>query len=89
MNLKKQYSITINIIIISFVLILILLASNLRFYKLTKTYSEYDENFMISLHKGAIENKNVSIIEPKVEEISGAINQLLFLKRSNICTSKF
>jgi hypothetical protein len=61
MNLKKKYSISINIITISFVLILILIASHLRFYKLTKTYSEYDENFMISLHKGAIENKKVSI----------------------------
>ncbi len=83
MNLKKQYSITINIIIISFVLILILLASNLRFYKLTKTYSEYDENFMISLHKGAIENKNVSInLGPIHKDININIETLHNLEKS-------
>ena len=83
MILKKKYSITINIIIISFVLILILLATNLRFYKLTKTYSEYDENFMISLHKGAIEDKNVSInLGPIHKDININIETLHNLEKS-------
>ena len=39
--------------------------------------------------KAIEKNKKVSIIDPKKEENKGAMNQVFFLKRSNICTSKF
>ena len=61
MNLKKIYLQKKGLIIFSVILVLILLSSHLRFYKLTKTYSEYDENFMITLHKSALQDKEVSI----------------------------
>ena len=32
-------------------------------------------------------NKNVSIVEPIIEEVSGAINHFFFLNLSNIWTS--
>ena len=34
-------------------------------------------------------NKKVSVIEPIKDEVRGAMNQLFFLRLSNICTSKF
>ena len=61
MNLKNFYLQKKGLIIFSVILVLILLSSHLRFYKLTKTYSEYDENFMITLHKSALQDREVSI----------------------------
>ena len=40
-----------SIIFFSIAIIVILLSSYLRIYQINKTYSEYDENFMIALHK--------------------------------------
>ena len=50
-----------SIIFFSIAIIVILLSSYLRIYQINKTYSEYDENFMIALHKSAIEDKEVSL----------------------------
>lgn len=44
-----------------FVLIILFLAVHLRTYNLTKFYTEYDDIFVLALHKGAIEDKEISV----------------------------
>ena len=83
MNLRNLYCSKKNIFILTLILILILISSYLRFYKLTKTYSEYDENFMIALHKGAIEDKVLSLeVGPIKKEISIKLETLHNLEKT-------
>ena len=42
-----------------FIFIIIIASIDLRFYKLSETFREYDDSFMYSLHKSAIEDKKV------------------------------
>ena len=61
MNLKKNKFVNNKYLIILITIILIALAVDLRFYKLSKTYTQYDDSWLYSLHKGAIKDRDINI----------------------------
>ena len=59
-------------LIVILLLLIIFLSSNLRLYKLADTFSEYDDIFMISLHKNITEDRKI------VFELGGIQKKFIF-----------
>ena len=83
MNLKKFNFINNKYLIILLTIIVIILAIDLRFYKLSKTFTQYDDSWLYSLHKGAIEDRNINIkLGPMEKKITIPVQTIKELEHS-------
>ena len=55
-------------LMVIFLFIVFFLAFDLRVYKLSKVFSEYDDSFVHSLHKGVLDDREISISLGKFEK---------------------
>ncbi len=83
MKFKKFNFVNNKYLIILFTLIVIILAIDLRFYKLSKTFTQYDDSWLYALHKGAIKDREINLnLGPIKKKITIPIEKIKELEHS-------
>ena len=65
-------------LMVIFLFIVFFLAFDLRVYKLSKVFSEYDDSFVHSLHKGVLDDREIGISLGKFEKKFNLKKELIF-----------